>query len=90
MYRYTHLKILVTVIAVGDDVVETLESKPYLVLLIYAHLIASTLWYVAELVTMLFNRKRRAVHDFIAGTVVVRTAAMEEPIGMRRILTSVR
>ncbi len=29
-------------------------------------------WALAELITMLFNRKRRAVHDFIAGTVVVR------------------
>lgn len=31
------------------------------------------LWYVAEVVTMLTNRKSRALHDFIAGTVVVRT-----------------
>ena len=29
-------------------------------------------WWVAEFVTMLTNDKRRAVHDFIAGTVVVR------------------
>lgn len=31
------------------------------------------LWHVTELLTMLTNRKRRALHDFIAGTVVVRT-----------------
>jgi len=31
------------------------------------------LWYITELLTMLTNRKRRALHDFIAGTVVVRT-----------------
>ena len=31
------------------------------------------LWLVAEFVTMLFNRKRRAVHDFLAGTIVVRS-----------------
>ena len=30
-------------------------------------------WFVAELITMLTNNKRRAVHDFIAGSVVVRT-----------------
>ena len=30
-------------------------------------------WWVAECVTMLTNDKRRAVHDYIAGTVVVRT-----------------
>lgn len=29
-------------------------------------------WFVAEVLTMLTNRKRRALHDFIAGTVVVR------------------
>ena len=31
------------------------------------------LWFVAEAVTMLTNAKRRALHDYIAGTVVVRT-----------------
>lgn len=29
-------------------------------------------WYLAEFVTMLANAKRRAIHDIIAGTVVVR------------------
>ena len=37
-----------------------------------AVVIGTVAWYVAEIVTMLFNRKRRAVHDLIAGTVVVR------------------
>lgn len=31
------------------------------------------IWIWSEFVTMMFNKKRRAVHDFIAGTVVVRT-----------------
>lgn len=30
-------------------------------------------WVLLEILTMLFNERRRAVHDFIAGTVVVRT-----------------
>lgn len=30
------------------------------------------LWFLAEVATMLTNEKRRALHDFIAGTVVVR------------------
>ena len=30
------------------------------------------IWGVLEMITMLFNKKRRAVHDYIAGTVVVR------------------
>lgn len=30
------------------------------------------LWFLAEIVTMLTNTKRRALHDFLAGTVVIR------------------
>lgn len=30
------------------------------------------LWFLAEILTMLTNEKRRALHDFIAGTVVIR------------------
>ncbi len=37
------------------------------------------LWFVVEVLTMLTNEKRRALHDLIAGTVVVRTN-IEEPI----------
>lgn len=36
------------------------------------------LWWFAEIVTMLTNEKRRAVHDFIAGTVVVRMNVEED------------
>jgi uncharacterized RDD family membrane protein YckC len=28
-------------------------------------------WYMTEVITMLFSKKRRALHDFIAGTVVI-------------------
>lgn len=31
------------------------------------------LWFVAEVITMLTNEKRRALHDYLADTVVVRT-----------------
>ena len=34
----------------------------------------SSLWSFAEVITLLSNKKRRAVHDFIAGSVVVRVA----------------
>jgi uncharacterized RDD family membrane protein YckC len=36
------------------------------------------LWFLAEIITMLTNSKRRALHDFIAGTVVVRTNIISE------------
>jgi uncharacterized RDD family membrane protein YckC len=29
------------------------------------------IWIWGEFVTMLFNKKRRAVHDYMAGTVVI-------------------
>jgi uncharacterized RDD family membrane protein YckC len=31
---------------------------------------ANQVWMWSEVVVMLFNRRRRALHDFIAGTVV--------------------
>lgn len=34
-------------------------------------------WLLAELITMLTNRRRRAIHDFVAGTVVIRTNLKE-------------
>lgn len=34
--------------------------------------IATRAWFWSELVILLFNRKRRALHDFIAGTIVIR------------------
>ena len=33
----------------------------------------SFVWVASELVVLLFNEKRRAIHDFIAGTVVIHT-----------------
>ena len=35
--------------------------------------ILALVWGISEFVTMLFNDKRRAVHDYIGKTVVVRT-----------------
>jgi uncharacterized RDD family membrane protein YckC len=34
---------------------------------------ASQIWIWSEVIVMLFNKKRRALHDFIAGTVVIST-----------------
>lgn len=35
--------------------------------------IATWVWFLGEILTCLTNKKRRALHDFIAGTVVVKT-----------------
>ena len=43
-------------------------------------------WLALEWVTMLFNSKRRAFHDFIAGTVVVRQSVEEKRKNSRTIM----
>ena len=35
-------------------------------------------WFLLEIVTMTFNSKRRALHDFIAGSVVVKASAVPQ------------
>ncbi|HEV8245428.1 MAG TPA: RDD family protein, partial [Polyangiaceae bacterium] len=40
----------------------------------------SSLWYWSELFVLLTNRRRRALHDFIAGTVVVRSVVAQEDV----------
>lgn len=55
----------------GTRIDEAIETEPSSILL-NAYAFATGAWSVAEVITMLFNKKRRAVHDFIAGTVVVR------------------
>jgi uncharacterized RDD family membrane protein YckC len=47
---------------------ELVTTKPYQLMSVLPGL-----WFLAEVVTMLTNEKRRALHDFIAGTVVIRT-----------------
>ena len=54
-------------------------------------------WLGSEVVSVLFNRRRRALHDFVAGTVVVREGPIDtvaEPVlaslrGWRRALSTV-
>jgi uncharacterized RDD family membrane protein YckC len=46
-------------------------------------------WFLLELITMLTNRKRRAVHDYIAGSVVV-TCTSEETQLARKVILSRR
>lgn len=43
--------------------------------------IIGQVWFWSELVTMLFNKKKRALHDFIAGTVVIQeqVVTLEQP-----------
>ncbi|MDR0455200.1 MAG: RDD family protein [Treponema sp.] len=40
--------------------------------------ILSNIWIWSEIVVLLFNKRKRAVHDFIAGTVIIKTEYLEE------------
>jgi len=40
-------------------------------------LYATAAWFILELITMLTNAKRRAIHDFIAGSVVMRVGGTQ-------------
>lgn len=44
-------------------------------------------WFLLELITMMTNRKRRAVHDFIAGSVVV-TSSPEDSLLTGKVVLS--
>jgi uncharacterized RDD family membrane protein YckC len=39
---------------------------------------ADQIWFWSELIVMLFNKRRRALHDFIAGTVVTETQRISD------------
>ena len=41
-------------------------------------LLVPAIWMILELITMLTNKKRRAIHDLIGKTVVLRTNVVEE------------
>ena len=62
------LFLLASLVAVGLYPKTEMVESPFWVVFLWAGLA----WTVLELVTMLTNRKRRAVHDYIGGTVVVR------------------
>ena len=51
------------------------ELSPY----INEIIIVSYIWFASEVVILLFNRKKRALHDFIAGTVVMEESPSAEP-----------
>jgi uncharacterized RDD family membrane protein YckC len=45
----------------------------------------NNIWVYSELLVLLFNKRRRALHDFIAGTVIVRTKYIEK---MREVINA--
>ena len=62
--------VLVLIIFFSDDLDEPITEKFAVGILTFLGLVV--IWSISEFVTMLFNRKRRALHDFVGKTVVVR------------------
>jgi len=77
--------ILLSLMAIFEDLPKVLAGislfdNPELGTWTVLGMYGSFLWFGAELVTMLTNAKRRALHDFIAGSVVVRTGSPGVPV----------
>jgi len=64
--------ILITLFSVVMLPVDSVENLPaqYNELLIWI-LTVSLAWFIIDIITMLSNEKRRTMHDYIAGTVVI-------------------
>ena len=55
-------------------------------IMLKAFLSISLLWFLLELITMLTNKKRRAIHDYIAGSVVIRYEVDDSPAEKKKSL----
>ena len=78
--------IILSVLAIVDGLPSVLVGlDPYhngqFTWLLLLQLWGSFIWFAAELITMLFSSKRRAIHDFLAHSVVVRLSASERVAG---------
>lgn len=56
------------------------ETPQWVLMSVIAIGSVSIFWNILEILSMLFNEKRRAVHDFIAGTVVIRCKEQTEGV----------
>jgi uncharacterized RDD family membrane protein YckC len=65
--------ILLLIVSIFVSTEQTTEAPDWLIYSMMAFGITYFLWHLLEIITMLFNEKNRALHDFIAGTVVIRT-----------------
>ena len=43
--------------------------------------LSTLVWIIAEMITMLFNKKRRSIYDYIAKSVVIKTKVKLENYG---------
>jgi len=65
--------ILLLIVSIFAPVEQADVVPDWLIYSMMAFGISYFMWHLLEIITMLFNEKNRALHDFIAGTVVIRT-----------------
>ncbi|TQV85548.1 RDD family protein [Aliikangiella coralliicola] len=68
---FTLVFMLVSALFVTEDMFISEQSPQWFAYVLLGFGISYFIWHLLEIITMLFNKKRRALHDFIAGTVVV-------------------
>jgi len=74
---------MLPVVLQGKDPYQIKEAKQVLAFLLWSSI--GTLWFIAELVTMLTSKKRRAIHDLIAGSVVINDRSNKSfPLGKQQ------
>ena len=56
----------------GKNPYEMTDAKDWIFMFLWSSI--NLFWFLAELITLLTNKKRRAIHDFIAGSVVVKSS----------------
>lgn len=67
---------MIALLLVGSifiEVIQLQEVPQWVIYSMMAFSISYFIWHLLEIITMLFNTKNRSLHDFIAGTVVIRT-----------------
>ncbi len=72
---------------IGNVMKGHIAEKGLLASHIWSIAIIGLFWFLLELITMLMNKKRRAVHDYIASSVVVRCPSEETLLTRKVILT---
>ena len=63
----------------SGDYPQHAQLEPFVETLFLISGLCVQIWAAAEIVSMLTNRKRRAIHDFLAGSVVVREGISDRP-----------
>ena len=78
-----HVVRVITILLADNEIYKSLswlnqlEYLSSIISVIYMTILYN-IWILSGLITLLFNKRRRAIHDFIAGTVIVKSKYIEK------------